>query len=62
MSGYKEQKAVKPNIEDIIQILLKDDTKQAALDFVSFVKSLKMAPQWASTNSWTLSYNSTRVG
>ena len=61
MSGYKEQKAVKPNMEDVIQVLLKDDRKQEALDFVSFVKSLKMAPQWASTNSWALSYKGKRV-
>ena len=55
MSGYQEQKADKPNIEDVIQAILKDDRKQAAWDFVAFVKSLKMKPQWASTNSWAFS-------
>jgi len=62
VSNYKEQKTAKPQIEDVIQAVLKDDRKQAALDMAAFVKSLKMTPQWASTNSWALSYKSKRVG
>ena len=62
MSGYQEQKEDKPSIEDVIQAILKDDRKQAALDFVAFAKSLRMKPQWASTNSWAFSFKSKRVG
>ena len=62
VSNYKEQKTDKPQIEDVIQAVLKDGRKQAALDMAAFVKSLKMTPQWASTNSWALSYKSKRVG
>jgi hypothetical protein len=62
MSDYQKQKTVKPDVEDVIHALLKDEKKQAALDFVAFVKSMRMKPQWASTNSWTFSYKSKRVG
>ena len=60
--GYKEQKAVKPGVEHVIHTALKNGRKQTALDFTAFIKSLKMTPQWASTNSWTLSYKNKRVG
>lgn len=62
MANYQEQKANKPQIEDIINASLKDDRKQNAMDFLDFIKSMKMTPQWASTNSWALSYKSKRVG
>ena len=45
MSDYKEQKAVKPQIEDVINDLLPGNRKQDALDFLDFIKSLKMKPQ-----------------
>jgi hypothetical protein len=62
MAGYQEQKADKPNVEEVIESSLKDEKKLEALDFVAFVKSLRMKPQWSSTNSWTFSYKSKRVG
>ena len=62
MSDYKEQKAAKPDIYDVIKACVKDDKKQDALDFADYIKSLRMKPQWASTNSWTLNYKSKRVG
>jgi hypothetical protein len=62
MASYQEQKASKPAPEDIIQKSLNDDKKEGALDFVAYVKSLRMNPQWASTNSWTLNYKNKRVG
>lgn len=61
VSLYQEQKKTKPKVEDVINELLKGDRKQAALDFVSFIKSLKMTPQWASANSWAVSYKNKRV-
>jgi len=61
-SSYKEQKADKPKVEDGINNYLKDNKKQDAVEFVDYIKSLKMTPQWASTNSWALSYKSKRVG
>jgi len=56
MSVYQEQKATKPRIEDIINQSLNGDRKQAALDFVAYIKSLKMTPRWASANSWDVKY------
>lgn len=61
ISVYQEQKKTKPKIEDIIYDLLKGNRKQDALDFVAYVKSLKMTPQWASANSWAVSYKNKRV-
>jgi len=61
-ANYKEQKANKPQIEDVINPSVKDDAKQGVIDFLSYIKSLRMNPQWASTNSWALSYKSKRVG
>jgi len=58
---YQEQKALKPNIEDVIHTLLKGGKARGALDFVAFAKSLRMTPQWACGNSWTLNYKNKRV-
>lgn len=60
-SLYQTQKRTKPKVEEIIQATLKGERKQNALDFVSFVKSLRMTPQWASANSWAVSYKNKRV-
>ena len=61
-ANYKEQKTNKPKIEDVINNSLDGNRKQDALEFLAYIKSLKMTPQWASTNSWSLSYKSKRVG
>ena len=56
-----ERKKAKPQIEEEINALLIDERKQNALDFVSYVKSLRMTPQWTSANSWAVSYKGKRV-
>jgi hypothetical protein len=61
LSLYQEQKKIKPKVEDVINDLLSGDRKQAALDFVAFIKSYRMTPQWASANSWAVSYKGKRV-
>lgn len=53
---YKEQKASKPKIEDVIPDWLDGDMKKNALDFVVWLRTNKMSPTWASTNSWKSSY------
>lgn len=58
---FQLQKAEKPKIENIINTVLEGERKQNALAFVSFLRSLRMTPQWASVNSWAVSYKSTRV-
>lgn len=60
-SLYQEQKESKPKVEEIINASLKNDNKKNALDFVDFVKSFRMTPQWASANSWAVNYKSKRV-
>ena len=54
-SLYKTQKKIKPKIEDIYSECLAGDTKQTALDFVAYMRENKMAPVWASANSWKCS-------
>lgn len=62
MSEYQNQKAAKPKVEEVILDLVKEEHKQAALDFVGHIRSNKMTPAWATTNSWKYGYKSKRVG
>ena len=56
MSEYENQKTAKPRVEDVILDLVKEKHRQAALDFIGYIRSNKMTPAWASTNSWKCSY------
>ena len=56
-----ERKKAKPQAEEEINALLTNERQQKALDFVSYVKSLRMTPQWTSANSWAVSYKGKRV-
>jgi len=58
---YKEQKIIKPKIEDIIPILFDGDMKKIISDFVAFMRANKMSPRWASLNSWKCSYKGKSV-
>lgn len=53
---YQLQKAEKPKIETVIEATLSGERRKAAADFVLYVRSLRMTPQWASANSWAVSY------
>lgn len=61
LSLYQEQKKTKPKAEEIIHTALEGDRKQNALNFIAFLKSFRMTPQWASANSWAVSYKNKRV-
>lgn len=56
-----DKKKTKSQAEGQINSLLTGERKQNALDFVTYVKSLRMTPQWASENSWAVSYKGKRV-
>lgn len=56
MSGQQKVKKVKPKIEDVILDLVNEEHQKTALDFVGYIRSSKMTPAWASTNSWKVSY------
>ena len=60
-SKFEEQKETKPPIEAMINNYLSGKLKADAMDFVNFLRANKMTPQWASTNSYALSYKSRRV-
>lgn len=53
---YQEQKKTRPKIDDVISDLLDNERKNAALDFLAFLKSHKMTPQWVSLNAWSVKY------
>ena len=61
VSLYQEQKKIRPKIEDVIQDYLDNNKLKSALDFIFFLKSNKMPPQWASADSWSVSYKNKRV-
>lgn len=48
-------------VDEVIRSVLSGTHQALALDFVSFLKSLRMTPQWASHNSWAVSYKGKRV-
>ena len=54
--SFQEQKALKPKIEDFILECLNGETQQTALDFVAYVKSMKMNPRWSHKNAWDVRY------
>lgn len=54
-------KTQKPRVEDVINAVLSGGRRETALAFVAFLKSLHMTPQWASANSWAVSYKGKRV-
>lgn len=56
-----ERKKTKPQAEEEINALLTGERQENALDFVAFVKSLRMTPQWTTANSWAVSYKGKRV-
>ena len=56
-----EKSSLKPKIDDAIQALLVGEVQSNALTFVAYVKTLRMTPQWASVNSWSVSYKGKRV-
>ncbi|MBQ7306579.1 MAG: hypothetical protein IJ350_00805 [Clostridia bacterium] len=58
MSGQKLQKQ---HIEDVIGAVLAGKNMERATAFVSFVRSLRMTPQWASHHSWAVSYKGKRI-
>jgi len=56
MPETQKGKTGKPKIEDVIIGLVKKEWQEAALDFVGYIRSNKLTPAWASTNSWKVNY------
>ena len=52
----QEQMKIKPQIEEMIPVLLDGELKDAALEFVAYLKDKKRTPRYASFNSWKVSY------
>ena len=60
-SKFKDQGKVKPKIEEIASEYFKGETKKSVIDFIAYLRSNKMTPQWASVNSWKILYKSKSV-
>jgi len=54
--SLKEQKAIKPKVEDVITEVLDKDMKKTALDFITYMRENKMKPTWYLVNKWKSSY------
>lgn len=61
MSEYQRQKKEKPSVLTMAEQLLESTIKEDLLSFVSFLKEQQMSPQWASTNSYSVSFRNRRV-
>jgi len=59
--SFQEQKVLKLKIEDEIPKFLDGDMRQAALDFVAYMRDNKMQPSWQSTNSWKANYKGQNI-
>lgn len=56
-----QQKTHRTPVDDVIRSVLSGTQQKLALDFVAYLKSLRMSPQWASHHSWAVSYKGKRV-
>ena len=54
--SFKEQKALRPKLENSISECLNGDMIKVALDFIDYVKSMKMSPRWTNRNAWVMNY------
>ena len=54
-------KTAKPRVEDTLRDALSSEQAALALSFVGFLRDLRMSPQWASANSWAVSFKGKRV-
>ena len=62
MSIYQNQKETKPKPEDAAGDFLNTEKAAAVLNFVEFMRAIKVGIQWASGNSWALNYKGKRLG
>ena len=55
-SLYRQQKVIKPKIEDVAKDFIDGDKLKNLMDFLSFLRINKLTPRWQSSNSWKVSY------
>jgi len=53
----KEQEKIKPAIEEMVDIYLGGDAKQAVTSLVTWLRGNGIPPKWSSLNGWTAGYN-----
>ena len=60
-SLFKDQKNIRPKIEDIAFEYVNEEFKEDILEFITYLKEDKMTVQWASVNSWKILHKSKDV-
>ena len=58
---WKNQKNIRPKIEDVVVDILHGDALKNALDFFAYLRANKMNPQWSSANAWKINYKKQSV-
>lgn len=62
MSIYKDQKVLKPKIEDVAGDFLDAERTADVINLVEYIRTNKIGIRWDSGNSWALSYKGKRLG
>ena len=52
----QEQMKIKPQVEELIPMLLDGELKDTALEFITYLRDKKRIPRYSSFNSWKVSY------
>jgi hypothetical protein len=60
-SLFKQQRKIRPKLEDKINEYFDGDIRESALDFAAWLRANKMSPRWASANSWKVMYKQKHV-
>lgn len=61
MSLYQQQKAIKPQIEDVIPDYLEGNMANLAIDFASYLRNNQIKPSWVLTNQWRAVYKNRQI-
>ena len=62
MSEHKEQKKIKPKIEDRITKCFAGEKAKNALDFVAWLRENKLSPGWSGTDGWNIRFKGKSLG
>ena len=58
----KEQKIIKPKVEDVIAELFYNENAIVVLDFVNFIQGKKLSVKWSAHNRWVIRYKGKQLG
>jgi len=56
LSIAKEQQKTKPEIETVFNKFLNGERLKNALDFIAYLREIKMPPRWYAANAWKINF------